>query len=183
MRTDRPLPHPNPKSVLWRISGVSGVAMIGAILLTSCVPDTPPDDGHAATSVTPTWTQKSVTGSPVDIGNIVIGWGKKYSPTEITTPAPSEVKARCYPGDQPQISIRAPHGWIISVNKNSRTVVVNNSEQHLNGYLEMSETMSEMDWSTPGHVDLAASLKAPDHWDSPYEEAQHMYISLHVDCT
>lgn len=184
MHTDRPFPHPTAESPLWRISGVGGVAVMGAILLTSCLPDTPPDGGHAAKSVTATWTQKIVTGSPADIGDIVIGWGKKYSPTEITTPDPSEVKARCYAGDQPQISIRAPHGWMIGVNKGSRTVVVQNSEQHLfGGYLEMSETMSEMDWSTPGHVDLAASFMAPDHWDSPYEEAQHVYISLHVDCT
>jgi hypothetical protein len=146
------------------------------------------DGGRDAKSVTPTATGQIVTHSQSDYDNIIIGWGYKNSPTEITTPAPEDVSARCHGnGESLSVDITAPHGWEVSAAYPSEVLTVRNTEQNLSGDLDTANKyhpdLKEIDWSTPDQVDIAAAPRVPDDWYSPYGANQQMYVSLHVDCS
>ncbi|MCZ9635252.1 hypothetical protein [Rhodococcus sp. BH5] len=168
-----------------QLVAVSGVALFGAtLMLTACGGD----GGRDAKSVTATQHGTIVTHSQNDYGDIIIGWGEKHLPTEITTPSPDDVSARCFGnGDDLSVEITAPYGWKISVSNPSEVLSVENTEQKLEADLDTSNKyypdLREIDWSTPDHVDIAAAPKVPDDWYSRYGANQQMYVSLHVDCT
>ncbi len=163
----------------------TGVVLIGATLMLSGCSG---DGGRDAKSVAATHTGQIVSQSRNDYDNIIIGWGEKHSPTEITTPSPDDVTARCFGnGDDLSAVITAPYGWKISVSHPSEVLSVQNTEQDLTAELDTSNKyypdLREIDWSTPDHVDIAAAPRVPDDWYSPYGANQQMYVSLHVDCT
>lgn len=163
----------------------AGVVLIGATLMLSGCGG---DGGRDAKSVAATNTGQIVSQSRNDYDNIIIGWGEKHSPTEITTPSPDDVTARCFGnGDDLSAVITAPYGWKISVSHPSEVLSVENTEQDLTADLDTSNKyypdLREIDWSTPDHVDIAAAPRVPDDWYSPYGANQQMYVSIHVDCT
>lgn len=161
------------------------VVLIGATLtLSGCGGD----GGRDAKSVSATNTGQIVSQSRNDYDSIIIGWGEKHSPAEITTPSPDDVTARCFGrGDDLSAVITAPYGWKISVSHPSEVLSVENTEQDLTADLDTSNKyypdLREIDWSTPDHVDIVAAPRVPDDWYSRYGANQQMYVSIHVDCS
>ena len=107
--------------------------------------------------------------------------------TEITTPKPEDITARCTgTGENLVVNISAPHGWKIKANNPSQTLTVENTEQDLSGEIDTTnqflDTLRSVDWSTPDQVDIAATAQAPADWNSPYGTGR-VYLSLHVDCS
>ena len=83
------------------IAALAGVALAA---LTACG-----GGGRAAAAVPPSISGSVVTDESTDLGSIVIGWGETHSNTEITTPRPDEVSARCHGrGEQLAVDIRGP---------------------------------------------------------------------------
>lgn len=161
------------------------IALSGAALaaLTACSSD----ESRAATSVSASTSGTVVTDSSDDLGSIIIGWGELHTDTEITTPKPEDVTARCTgTGENLAVEISSPHGWKIKANNPSQTLTVENTEQDLSGEIDTAnqflDTLRAVDWSTPEQVDIAATAQAPADWNSPYGTGR-VYLSLHVDCS
>lgn len=142
------------------IAALAGVALAA---LTACGND----DGRAAAAVAASISGSVVTGENTDLGRIVIGWGETHSDTEITTPRPDEVSARCHGrGEQLAVDITASYGWKIYARRGSQKLGIENSEQDLapadvdttNKYFD---TLHAVDWTQPDHVDTAATVDAP----------------------
>ncbi|UQB75968.1 hypothetical protein KI427_27460 (plasmid) [Rhodococcus ruber] len=127
-----------------------------------------------------------VTGTSTDLGSIVLGWGDTHSDTEITTPQPDEVTARCTGrGDDLAVEITAPHGWTIRAAYGSPVLTVGNTDQQLPAAAIDTTTAliaapEPVDWSEPDQLDIAAAVEGPDEWSS--EHSGRVYVSVHVDC-
>lgn len=155
-----------------------------ALALTACGSDS----GRAASAVSASTSGAIVTDSSTDLGSIIIGWGQQHSNTEITTPKPSDVTARCYGnGNNLAVDITAPHGWKIHATHGSQILTVENSDQHLakadiDTTKEFLGAVKTVDWSKTDEVDIAATAKAPKQWNSPYGDSARFYASLHITC-
>ncbi|PCK23271.1 hypothetical protein [Rhodococcus qingshengii] len=144
------------------------------------------DESRAAAGVSASTSGTVVTDSTDDLGSIIIGWGEKHSDTEITTPKPEDVTARCTgTGENLAVDISAPQGWKIKASNPSQVLTVENAEQDLSGDIDTTnqflEALHSIDWSQPDQVDIAATADAPVDWNSPYGTGR-IYLSLHVDC-
>ena len=158
---------------------------VGAITaLTACGGD----EGRMAAAVSASTSGVIVTDASTDLGSIIIGWGEDHSDTEITTPRPDQLDARCYgSGDALAIDITAPHGWKIHASSGSQILAIENVDQGLartdvdatNKYLDIAQSI---DWSQPDEVDIAATADAPRGWNAPAGPAR-VYLSVHIDCT
>ncbi|WP_458682493.1 hypothetical protein [Prescottella equi] len=144
------------------------------------------DDARDAASVTTSTSGAIVTDTSTDLGSIVIGWGDAHSDTEITTPKPDEVTARCTGrGDDLAVDITAPHGWKIGARHGSQTLTVENTDQNLpaadvdttNKFLDV---LQSVDWSETDQVDIAATTDAPTDWKPAH--SGRIQLSIHVDC-
>ncbi|MDI9915405.1 hypothetical protein [Rhodococcus sp. IEGM 1379] len=159
------------------------VVAVGVLVaLTACGSD----DSRAAASVSASTSGTVVTDSTDDLGSIIIGWGEKHSDTEITTPKPEDVTARCTGnGDNLAVNISAPHGWKIKASNSSQVLTVENAEQKIAGDIDTShrflEALHSVDWSSPDQVDINVVADAPAEWNPPHGTG-HIYLSLHVDC-
>lgn len=145
------------------------------------------DDSRAATGLSASTSGTIVTDSTDDLGSIIIGWGEKHSDTEITTPKPEDITARCTgTGQNLVVNISAPNGWKIKASNPSQVLTVENTEQDLSGNIDTTnqflEALHSIDWSNPDQVDIAATADAPADWNSSYGQGR-VYLSLHVDCT
>ncbi|QTJ71156.1 hypothetical protein HYG77_37555 (plasmid) [Rhodococcus sp. ZPP] len=163
---------------------IAALSWVTLAALTACGDD----DGRAAAAVTASISGSVVTDESTDLGSIVIGWGETHSDTEITTPRPDEVSARCYGrGKQLAVDITAPHGWKIRARHGAQILTIENTDQYLapadvetkNEYLD---TVQAVDWSQPDHIDIAATIDAPQDWNRA-DQPRRIYLSLHVDCT
>ncbi|WP_336883043.1 hypothetical protein [Rhodococcus globerulus] len=160
------------------------VTVVGVLAaLTAC----DSGDSRAATGVSASRSGTIVTESADDLGSIIIGWGEKHSDTEITTPKPEDITARCTgTGDNLVVDISAPHGWKIKASNPSQVLTVENTEQNLSGDIDTTnqflEALHSIAWSNPDQVDIAATADAPADWNSSYGQGR-VYLSLHVDCT
>ena len=120
------------------------------------------------------------------LGSIVIGWGDTHSGTEITTPRPEEVTARCAGrGEDLTVEILAPHGWTIRAADGSPVLTVGNTDQQLPA-AELDTTnpliaaLDAVDWAEPDQVDIAAVVDGPTDWNAAH--SGRVYVSIHVDC-
>lgn len=83
--------------------------------------------------------------------------------------------------------IAAPHGWKIHARHGSQKLGIENSEQDL-APADVDTTnkyrgaLQAVDWTQPDHVDIAATVDAPQDWNQA-DQARRIYLSLHVDCT
>ena len=174
----------NLNAMRTRRHATLAVAALGILAaLTACGND----DSRAAASVSASTSGTVVTDSTDDLGSIIIGWGEKHTDTEITTPKPDDVTARCTgSGDNLVVNISAPHGWKIKATNPSQVITVENTEQDLAGEIDTTnqflEALHAVDWSQPDQVDIAATADAPEDWNSLYGTGR-VYLSLHVDCT
>lgn len=174
----------NPTALRTRRPTAAAIAAAAVLAaLTACGSD----DSRPAASVSASTSGTVVTAATDDLGSIIIGWGEQHSDTEITTPKPEDVTARCTgTGDDLEVNIIAPHGWKIKASNPSQVLTVENSDQKLSGDIDTTNqflaTLTAVDWSQPGQVDIAATADAPTDWNSPYG-AGRVYLSLHVDCT
>ncbi|WP_137725642.1 hypothetical protein [Prescottella subtropica] len=143
-------------------------------------------DARDAAAVTTSTSGTIVTDTSTDLGSIVIGWGNAHSDTEITTPKPDEVTARCTGyGDDLAVDITAPHGWTIGARHGSQTLTIANTDQNLpaadvdttNQYLDV---LQAVDWSQTDQLDIAATTDAPSDW--PRTHSGRIQISIHIDC-
>lgn len=160
----------------------AAAALAAAVVLTACGSD----DTRDAASVTTSTSGAIVTATSTDLGSIVIGWGDAHSDTEITTPKPDEVTARCTGrGDELAVDITAPHGWKIGARHGSQTLTVENTDQNLaaadidttNKFLDV---LHSVDWSETDQVDIAATTDAPADWKPTH--SGRVELSIHVDC-
>ncbi|TCN53493.1 hypothetical protein EV641_106137 [Rhodococcus sp. SMB37] len=153
----------------------------GLAALTACG-----DQPRDAAAVSTSFSGQVVTGTSTDLGSIVIGWGDAHSDTEITTPQPEAVAARCTGrGDDLTVEITAPHGWTIRAVYGSPVLTVGNTDQQL-AAAEIDTTNpliaapEPVDWSEPDQLDIAAAVEGPDGWNA--EHSGRVYVSIHVDC-
>ncbi|WP_404316344.1 hypothetical protein [Prescottella equi] len=160
----------------------TAATLAAAAALTACGSD----DARDAASVTTSTSGQIVTATSTDLGSIVIGWGDAHSDTEITTPKPDEVTARCTGrGDNLAVDITAPHGWKIGARHGSQTLTVENTDQNLpaadvdttNKFLDV---LQSVDWSETDQVDIAATTDAPAEWKPTH--SGRVQLSIHVDC-
>jgi len=153
----------------------------GLAVLTGCG-----DQPRDAAAVSTSFSGQVVTGTSTDLGSIVFGWGDTHSDTEITTPQPDEVTARCTGhGDDLAVEITAAHGWTIRAAYGSPVLTVGNTDQQLPA-AEIDPTTAliaapePVDWSEPDQLDLAVAVDGPDEWSS--EHSGRVYVSVHFDC-
>ncbi|MFD9669489.1 hypothetical protein ACFWAY_49435 [Rhodococcus sp. NPDC059968] len=74
--------------------------------------------------------------------------GEQHSVTEITTPRPSEVTARCHgSADTLAVDIAAPHGWNIHARHGSQTLTLTNPDQVL-ATVDVDTTNQNLDTCT-----------------------------------
>ncbi|WP_240794955.1 hypothetical protein [Rhodococcus zopfii] len=165
-----------------RRAALAGVVLAsGLAVLTGCGGQ--PRD---AAAVSTSFSGRGVTGTSTDLGSIVLGWGDTHSDTEITTPRPDEITARCTGrGDDLAVEIAAPHGWTLRAAYGSPVLTVGNTDQQL-AVAELDTTTAliaapvPVDWSEPDQLDIAAAVEGPDEWRS--EHSGRVYVSVHVDC-
>lgn len=106
----------------------AAATLASAVILVGCGSD----DTREAASVSTSTSGTIVTDTSTDLGSIVIGWGEQHSDSEITTPKPEDVTARCTGrGDELAVDIAAPHGWKIHANHGSQTLTIGNVDQDL----------------------------------------------------
>ncbi|NKT14084.1 hypothetical protein GS979_06390 [Rhodococcus hoagii] len=160
----------------------AAAALAAAVVLTARGSDYARDPASVTTST----SGAIVTATSTDLGSIVIGWGDAHSDTEITTPKPDEVTARCTGrGDDLAVDITAPHGWKISARHGSQTLTVENTDQNLaaadidttNKFLDV---LQSVDWSETDQVDIAATTDAPTGWNPTH--SGRVQLSIHADC-
>lgn len=160
----------------------AATALAAAAVLAACGSD----DARDAAAVTTSTSGAIVTATSTDLGSIVIGWGDQHSDTEITTPKPDEITARCTGrGEDLAVDITAPHGWKIGARHGSQTLTVENTDQNLpaadidttNKFLDV---LQSVDWSEPDQVDLAVTTDAPAGWNPAHSD--RIQLSIHVDC-
>ncbi|EME18514.1 hypothetical protein [Rhodococcus triatomae] len=170
-----------PRTALAQVT-VAATALAAAAALAGCRND----DARDAASVTTSTSGAIVTATSTDLGSIVIGWGDAHSDDEITTPKPDDVTARCTGrGDDLVVDITAPHGWTIHAAHGSQTLTIENTDQNLpatdidttNQFLD---TLTAVDWSETGQLDIAATADAPAAW--PRTHSGRIQLSIHVDC-
>ncbi|MGO4205642.1 hypothetical protein AB4Z09_28700 [Rhodococcus sp. TAF43] len=163
-------------------TAAAAAALAAAAMLTGCGSD----DARAAASVTTSTSGAIVTDTSTDLGSIVIGWGDQHSDTEITTPKPAEVTARCTGrGDDLAVDITAPHGWKIGARHGSQTLTVENTDQNLTAAdidttNQLLDTLQAVDWSETDQADIAATTDAPADWKPTH--SGRIQLSIHVDC-
>ena len=160
------LSHRRPR----RTAAAAAARAVGAITaLTACGGD----EGRRAAAVSASTSGVIVTDASTDLGSIIFGWGEDHSDTELTTPRPDQLDARCYgSGDVLAIDITAPHGWKIHASSGSQILAIENVDQGLartdvdatNKYLDIAQSI---DWSQPDEVDIAATADAPRGWNAP----------------
>ncbi len=165
-----------------RRAALAGVVLAsGLAVLTGCG-DAPRDAAAVSTS----FSGRVVTGTSTDLGSIVLGWGDTHSDTEITTPQPDEITARCTGrGDDLAVEITAPHGWTIRAAYGSPVLTVGNTDQQLEAAAIDTTTALiaapvPVDWSEPDQLDIAVAVEGPVEWSS--EHSGRVYVSVHVDC-
>ncbi|CAG7631225.1 hypothetical protein SIM91_42630 [Rhodococcus opacus] len=157
-------------------------ALAAALVLAACGSD----DARDAASVTTSTSGASVTDTSTDLGSIVIGWGDADSDTEITTPKPEDVTARCIGrGDDLAVDITAPHGWKIHARHGSQTLTVENTDQNLvaadiDTTNKFFDALQSVDWSKTDQIDIAATTDAPAGW-KPIHSGR-IQLSIHLDC-
>lgn len=164
--------------------GAAAAALtVAALALTACGSS----DSRDAAMITTSMTGSIVTDTSTDLGSIVIGWGEQHTDTEITTPKPEDVTARCTGnGENLGVEITAPHGWKVGAQYGSQTLTISNSDQEL-AAAELDTTnpllaeLQAVDWSEADQVDIAATVAAPAEWESQYS-SPNVYLSVHVDC-
>ncbi|MDJ0419607.1 hypothetical protein ACVH9Z_25160 [Rhodococcus opacus] len=173
------LSHRRPR----RTAAAAALAVGAITALTACGSD----EGRKATAVSASTSAVIVTDASTDLGSIIIGWGEDHSDTEITTPRPDQLDARCYgSADALAIDITTPHGWKIHARSGSQILAIENIDQDLartdvdatNKYLDITQSI---DWSQPDEVDIAATADAPQGWNSPAGPAR-VCLSFHIDC-
>lgn len=151
-----------------------------AFVIAGCGNDDNPS--RAAKSIGPS----TVPSADADLDAIVIGWGQKLAPNEITHPAAKDVTVTCTDrGDQLKVKITTPQGWKILLAHGSQTMNVTNDQQHLQADLDTARIPTgtkQIDWSQTNEVDIAAHSIVPDNWQSPYGPGQQFYLSAHIDC-
>ena len=175
-------------------TAVTFAALAAVAVLVACGSDGPRD----AASVTTSTSGNIVTKTSTDLGSIVIGWGEEHSDTEITTPQPGQVTARCTGrGDDLAVDITAPHGWKIQARHGSPTLRVENTDQHLaatdidttdrflaaadvDASSKFLDTLQGVSWSEGDELDIAAAADAPADWQRTH--SGRVYLSIHVDC-
>lgn len=108
-----------------RRAALAGAALAsGLVALTGCG-----DQPRDAAAVSTSFSGRVVTGTSTDLGSIALGWGDTHSDTEITTPRPDEITARCTGhGDDLAAEITAPHGWTIRAACGSPVLTVGNTD-------------------------------------------------------
>lgn len=163
-------------------AALAGAALAsGLAMLTGCGGQ--PRD---AAAVSTSFSGRVVTGTSTDLGSIVLGWGDTHSDTEITTPRPGEVTARCTGrSDDLAVEITAAHGWTIRAVYGSPVLTVGNTDQQLPAAeLDTATALiaapEPVDWSEPDQLDIAAAVDGPDQWSS--DHSGRVYVSVHVDC-
>ncbi len=182
--TDIPSRHKDIRMTFPHTARITAALSVlaAAATLTACGSD----DARDATSVSTSTSGQIVTDTSTDQGSIVIGWGDAHSDTEITTPRPDEVTARCTGrGDELAVDITAPHGWTIHAVHGSQILTLENTDQDLtaadidttNQFLEV---LQSVDWSETDQLDIAATADAPADWKAGH--SSRVYLSVHVDC-
>lgn len=168
-------------SPLRRTALAVPVLACGLAALTACG-----DQPREAAAVSTSFSGRVVTGTSTDLGSIVLGWGDAHSDTEITTPQPDQITARCTGrGDNLAVEITAPHGWTLRAEHGSPVLTVGNTDQQLEA-AELDTTTAvvaapvPVDWSESDQLDIAAAVDGPDEWRS--EHSGRVYVSVHVDC-
>lgn len=160
----------------------AAATLASAVILVGCGSD----DTREAASVSTSTSGTIVTDTSTDLGSIVIGWGEQHSDSEITTPKPEDVTARCTGrGDELAVDIAAPHGWKIHANHGSQTLTIGNVDQDLptvdidttNQFLEI---LQSVDWSETDQIDIAATTDAPEAWNPAH--SGRVQLSIHIDC-
>ncbi|GAA4491032.1 hypothetical protein GCM10023094_55210 [Rhodococcus olei] len=152
-----------------------------ALLLTACGVG-----ARAAADVTTSTSGAVVTSTSTDLGSIVLGWGERHSDTEITTPRPEDVTARCTGrGDDLAVDIAAPHGWTIQARHGSPVLTVANTDQNLpaadiDTTHQVLDVLHGVDWSETDQVDIAATADAPLDWKPTH--SGRIQLSIHIDC-
>lgn len=171
-------------SVPVRVLRAAGLAAFaGAVLLLSGCGG---DDGRDAAAVSASRAGVTVTEDSLDLGSIIIGWGQQYSDTEITTPQPDQVAARCFGrGEDLRVEVSAPHGWQITARHGSQVLGVANIDQQLaeaeiDTTHPLLEEIESVDWSTTDELDVAVTAEAPDSWQG--DQRGPVYLSFHIDC-
>ncbi len=170
-----------PRTALTRTAAVAA-AFAAAAALAGCGSD----DARDAASVTTSTSGAIVTATSTDLGSIVIGWGDAHSDSEITTPKPEDVTARCTGrGDDLTVDITAPHGWTIHAAHGSQTLTIANADQGLSATSvdttnQFLDTLTAVDWSATDQLDIAATADAPAEW--PRTHSGRIQLSIHVDC-
>jgi len=170
------------RTITRTVGAAAILAAAAAAALTACGSD----DARDAASVTTSTSGAIVTNTSTDLGSIVIGWGDQHSDTEITTPKPDEVTARCTGrGEDLAVDITAPHGWKIGARHGSQILTASNTDQNLaaadidttNKFLDV---LQSVDWSETDQVDIAVTTDAPADWKPTH--SGRVQISVHVDC-
>lgn len=163
-------------------TAATATALASAVIMVGCGSDETRDAASVSTST----TGAIVTDTSTDLGSIVIGWGEQHSDSEITTPKPEDVAARCTGrGDDLTVDITAPHGWKIHANYGSQTLTIGNVDQDLptadidttNQFLEV---LQAVDWSETDQLDIAATTDAPTVWNPAH--SGRVQLSIHIDC-
>ncbi|HEY9314938.1 hypothetical protein [Williamsia sp.] len=160
----------------------TAAALASAVILVGCGSD----DTRDAASVSTSTSGTIVTDTSTDLGSIVIGWGEQHSGSEITTPKPEDVTARCTGhSDELAVDIAAPHGRKIHANHGSQILTTENTDQDLpaadidttNQFLEV---LQSVDWSETDQLDIAATIDAPADWKPTH--SGRVQLSIHIDC-
>ncbi|AII11472.1 hypothetical protein [Rhodococcus opacus] len=170
-----------PRTALTR-AAAAVAAFAASAALAGCGSDDVRDDAAVTTST----SGAIVTATSTDLGSIVIGWGDAHSDTEITTPKPDDVTARCTGhGDDLAVDIAASHGWTIHAAHGSQTLSIENTDQNLaaadiDTTNEFLVTLTAVDWSESDQLDIAATADAPADWSRTHNG--RIQLSIHVDC-
>lgn len=170
---------PTVTTVRTATAGIA-VAIATTFLLTACGDDAP--DSRDATSVGPS----TVPSTQTDLSSIVLGWGQKLDPNEITHPSAEDLEVSCTGRDhQLKVKITDTNGWKILLAYGSQHLRVDNTDRNLTADLDAGKIptpLPQIDWSQPNQVDIAAAPIVPADWTSPYGPGQRFYLSAHIDC-
>ncbi|WP_288816748.1 hypothetical protein [uncultured Gordonia sp.] len=151
------------------------------VLVAGCGDDAP--ESRNAKAISPS----TVPSTEADLDAIVLGWGQKLDPNEITHPTPDDLEVTCTGrGDQLKVKITDTNGWKILLAHGSQQMRVENADRGLNADLDAAKIPTptpQIDWTQPNQVDIAAHAIVPDTWTSPYGPGQQFHLSAHIDCT
>ncbi|PKZ63563.1 MULTISPECIES: hypothetical protein [Gordonia] len=159
---------------------ITAAAAAAMVLVAGCGDDAP--DSRSAKAISPS----TVPSAEADLDAIVLGWGQKLDPNEITHPAPDDLEVTCTGrDDQLKVKITDTNGWKILLAHGSQQMRVENADRGLEADLDAAKIPTptpQIDWSQPNQVDIAAHAIVPDTWTSPYGPGQQFHLSAHIDC-